>query len=78
MNEALTKQGKNSKQLCKLKNLLIALKNDRIQINQQMSLEDALSEYQETVKSSSKKLQVSFGSIRSISDFIQKEEWIKL
>ena len=78
MNEALTKQGKNSKQLCKLKNLLIALKNDRIQINQQMSLEDALSEYQETVKSASKKLQVSFGSIRSISDFIQKEEWIKL
>ena len=39
-------QASNSEQIRKLTDLMIAIKNDRIQIDQPMSLDDALSKYQ--------------------------------
>ena len=43
-----------------------------------MSLEDAMSKHQSTLMTASKQLEVSFGCMDSIQDFIPKEEWIKL
>ena len=78
LDEALQKMDQNSKQLFKLKHLTTAIRNGRIQIQQQMCLEDAFLEYEKSVKAVSKELQVSYGCMRAISDFIPKENWIKM
>ena len=45
IRKTLKMQASNSEQIRKLTDLMIAIKNDRIQIDQQMSLDDALSKY---------------------------------
>ena len=46
IRKTLKMQASNSEQIRKLTDLMIAIKNDRIQIDQPMSLDDALSKYQ--------------------------------
>ena len=57
---------------------MIAQENGRVKYVHKMSLEDAMAEHQQTLMTASKQLEVSFGCMNSIQDFIPKEEWIKL
>ena len=57
---------------------MIAQENGRVKYVHKMSLEDSMAEHQQTLITASKQLEVSFGCMNSIQDFIPKEEWIKL